>query len=81
MLCGFFDDMVFVGGFDVDIVVVVVDFLNVDFGLYVLDEEEDFFLFLCWWLFVDEYLVDVFDKLIVEYVCDCDVVYLVVESF
>lgn len=79
-LCGLLDDMALAGRLDADAVAAAVDFLNADFGLHVLDEEEDLFPLLRRRLPADEHLADVLDQLTAEHARDRDVAHSVVES-
>ncbi len=79
-LCGPPDDMAIAGRLDTDAVAAAFDFLNADFGLHVLDEEEYLFPLLRRQLPADEYLADVLDQLTAEHARDRDVAYSVVES-
>lgn len=79
-LCGLLDDMALAGRLDTDAVAAAVDFLNADFGLHVLDEEEDLFPLLRQRLPADERLSDVLDQLSAEHTHDRDVAYAVTEG-
>lgn len=79
-LCGLLDEMATSGRLDSETVGAAVDFLKSDFGLHVLDEEEDLFPLLRQRLPADERLSDVLDQLSAEHTHDRDVAYAVTEG-
>lgn len=79
-LCGLLDEMATTGQFESEAVTAAFEFLKSDFGLHVLDEEEDLFPLLRRRLPADGNLADVLDQLSAEHARDRDTAQTVAEG-